>query len=308
MSLIEHPLAEMLTLDDGRTVEWEAVGDGPPLMWVEGGPGFWAHLARPDVDLVSDVFRCHLVNAPGCGRTSPPADTSGYALPAIIAFFEQVRERLGQGPVTVMGHSWGGLVAAAWAAAHPESVGRLVVIDGYPGGAVDDSRPGIDHDTASAERERACARHASEPWYDAAVLALAEDEEGSQGWDEQTWISHFDPAWPMYFADPSSPLAAPQLARVRAEVRMNMAMNHAWFGHVHHFDDVDILPSLAGVRCPSLVIAGQHDFICGPAWNRPIAAAIPAARYVEIPDAGHIPQYEQPGAFRAALLDWMAAT
>ena len=31
-----------------------------------------------------------------------------------------------------MGHSWSGLVAAAWAAAHPESVDRLVVIDGYP--------------------------------------------------------------------------------------------------------------------------------------------------------------------------------
>jgi proline iminopeptidase len=307
VSLIEHPLAEMLTLEDGRTVEWEAVGDGPRLMWVEGGPGLWAHLARPDVELVSDVFRCHLVNAPGCGRTSPPADTSGYALPAIIAFFEQVRERLGLGPVTVMGHSWGGLVAAAWATAHPESVDRLVVIDGYPGSALDDSRPGVDHDAASAERERAFARHESEPWYDAAVLALAE-EEGNEGWDEQTWISRFDPAWPMYFADPSSPLAAPHLARVRAEVRRNMAMNHAWFGQAHHFDDVDILPTLTGVRCPSLVIAGQDDFIGGPAWNRPIAAAIPAARYVEIVGAGHVPQYEQPGAFRAALLDWLAAT
>jgi proline iminopeptidase len=290
--LIEHPLAELLTLEDGRAVEWEAVGDGPPLMWVEGGPGLWAHLARPDVELVSDVFRCHLVNAPGCGRTSPPADTSGYALPAIIAFFDAVRERLGLGPVIVMGHSWGD---------------RLIVIDGYPGGALDDAGAGIDHDAVSAERERAYARHASEPWYDAAVLALAE-EEGNEDWDEQTWISRFDPAWPMYFTDPSSPLAAPHLARVRAEVRMNMAISHAWFGHVHHFDDVDILPSLAGVSCPSLVIAGQDDFICGPAWNRPIAAAIPAARYVEIASAGHIPQYEQPGAFRAALLDWLAAT
>jgi len=100
----------------------------------------------------------------------------------------------------------------------------------------------------------------------------------------------------------------PHLARIGAEVRINMAINNAWFGAVHHFDDVDILPSLAGVRCPSLVIAGQDDFICGPAWNRPIAAAIPAARYVEIADAGHVPQYEQPGAFRAALLDWLAAT
>jgi len=56
------------------------------------------------------------------------------------------------------------------------------------------------------------------------------------------------------------------------------------------------------------VIAGQYDFICGPAWNRPIATAIPAARYVEIADAGHLPQYEQPGASRTALLDWLAAT
>jgi proline iminopeptidase len=305
--LIEYPLAEILTLEDGRTVEWEAAGDGPPLMWVEGGPGFWAHLARPDVELVSDLFRCHLVNAPGCGRTSPPADISGYGLPKIIAFFEEARERLGLGQVTVMGHSWGGLVAAAWAAARPESVGRLVVIDGYPGSITDGPDSAVDHNAARAERERGYARHASEPWYDAAVRALAEEDD-DQGWDEETWISRFDPAWPMYFADPRSPLAVPHLARVRAEVRMNRTMNNAWFGDVHHFDDVDILPSLARVKCPSLVIVGRDDFICGPAWNRPIAAAIPAARYIEVADAGHVPQYEQPSAFRAALLDWLAAT
>lgn len=305
MALIQYALAEILTLADGRTVEWEAVGDGTPLMWVEGGPGLWAHLARPDVELVSDLFRCHLVNAPGCGRTSPPAEISGYALPGIIAFFEEVRERLGLGQVTVMGHSWGGLVAAAWAAAHPESIDRLVVIDGYPGGIIDDSGSAVDQNAAHAERDRALARHAGEPWYDAAVRGLAEEDEG---WDEETWISRFDPVWPVYFADPSSPLAAPHLARVRAEVRSNRVMSNAWFGDVHHFDHVDILPSLVEVRCPALVIAGQDDFICGPAWNRPIAAAIPAARYIEFADTGHLPQYEQPAAFRAALLDWLAAT
>jgi len=221
VSLIDYPLAEILTLKDGRTIEWEAVGDGPPLVWVEGGPGFWAHMARPDVALVADLFRSHLVNAPGCGRTSPPADISGYNLPSMIAFFEEVRERLGLEQVTVMGHSWGGLVAAAWTAAHPESVARLIVVDGYPGGA-DGSGPVVDHNAARTEQERVYARHASKPWYDAAVRALAEeDDEG--GDDEDTWISGFDPAWPMYFADPNSPMSVPHLARVRAEVRRNMA-------------------------------------------------------------------------------------
>jgi proline iminopeptidase len=275
-------------------------------MWVEGGPGLWAHLARPDVELVSDVFRCHLVNAPGCGRTSPPADISGYNLPGIVAFFDAVRQRLGLGQVTVMGHSWGGLVAAAWAATHPDSVGRLVVIDGYSG-SIDAAGSAVDGNAVRAEQELAMARHASQPWYGAAAQALATEESGGE-LDEATWITHFDPAWPMYFTDPGSPLAAPHLARVRAQVRMNMTMHNAWFGGLHHFDNVDILPSLAGVRCPSLVIAGKDDFICGPAWNRPIAAAIPAARYVEIADAGHLPQYEQRDAFRAALLDWLAET
>jgi len=190
--LVDYPLAETLTLDDDRTVEWEAVGDGPPLMWIEGGPGLWAHLARPDVELLSDLFRCHLVNAPGCGRTSPPADISEYDLPGIIAFFEEVRETLGLGRVTAMGHSWGGLVAPAWAAAHPESVERLVVIDGYPGGA-DGSGSAVDRDAAREEQERAYARHASEPWYEAAVRAIA--EEYDEAGDEETWISRFDPAW-----------------------------------------------------------------------------------------------------------------
>src|SRR5262249_24260156 len=96
---------------------------------------------------MSDLFRCYLVNAPGCGRTSPPADISGYALPAILGFFEEVRDRLGLGRVTVMGHSWGGLVTAARAAAHPDSVDRLVVIDGYSGGH-EGSGSAVDHNAA----------------------------------------------------------------------------------------------------------------------------------------------------------------
>ena len=31
-------LANLLTLPDGRTVEWEALGNGEPLLWIEGGP------------------------------------------------------------------------------------------------------------------------------------------------------------------------------------------------------------------------------------------------------------------------------
>jgi len=47
-------------------------------------------------------------------------------------------------------------------------------------------------------------------------------------------------------ADPSSP----HLARIRAEVRINMAMSTGWFGDVHHFYGIDILPSPHGGQLP----------------------------------------------------------
>ena len=51
------PLANLLELPDGRLAEWESIGSGEPLLWIEGGPGLPAHLARPDVALVADRFR-----------------------------------------------------------------------------------------------------------------------------------------------------------------------------------------------------------------------------------------------------------
>jgi len=149
--LPDFPLANLLELDDGRTVEWEVIGEGEPLVWIEGGPGFWAHLARPDVTLLADRFTCHLVNAPGCGRTSPPREPETYDLDSHVRFFEEVRQALGLGQATVMGHSWGGLVAVAWAVAFPDAVRRLIVVDGYIGEA------SVDPDAATRSSDLAVA-------------------------------------------------------------------------------------------------------------------------------------------------------
>jgi hypothetical protein len=47
--LLAIELEHLLTLPDGRDVEWEAIGTGTePLVWVEGGPGLPSNLARAD--------------------------------------------------------------------------------------------------------------------------------------------------------------------------------------------------------------------------------------------------------------------
>jgi pimeloyl-ACP methyl ester carboxylesterase len=296
--LPEIHLANLLTLPDGRTVEWEAVGDGEPLLWIEGGPGLPAHLARPDVALISDRFRCYLVNAPGCGRTSPPPEPNGYSLDGHVRFFDEVRRALGLGPVTVMGHSWGGLVAAAYAAAVPDAVRRLVVIDGYLGdGSVETAE-------AEAERERALDRVRDRDWFPAAVAA--HDVWTRLGDITPEELREADnPGWPLYFAEPESAASRFHVKRIRREVRWNLEVSRFW---EPPGSDTNLRPVLARIACPTLVVVGEHDFICGPVWNRPIATGIPGATYVEIPGVGHLPQYEAPEAFRRDLFDWLDGT
>lgn len=67
-------------------------------------------------------------------------------------------------------------------------------------------------------------------------------------------------------------------------------------------------PILARIACPTLVVAGEHDFICGPAWNRPIAAGIGGAEYAEISGTGYLPQYEAPELFHRPCSSGWAGT
>lgn len=293
LPLLDIELERLTVLPDGRQVEWEVLGDGDePLVWVEGGPGLPAHLARADVAPMLDRFRCYLINAPGSGRTSPPATESGYDLSAIADLFEAVRQTLGLGPVTVMGHSWGGLVGPAWAALHPDGVSRLIVIDGYAGAG------SVDPADAEIEQQRALDRLRDRPWFAEAWRAW---ERGSS--TEPDLVADFRTILPFYFAEPEDPVAREHIARIRREVRWHASINSAWLGER---DSADYRPLLARIRCPTLVIVGEHDWICGPVWNRSLAEAIPGARLEVMRGVGHLPQYEAPERFRAIIDAWLA--
>ncbi len=295
--LLTIELEHLTVLPDGRAVEWEALGEGEPLVWIEGGPGLPAHLARADVVPVLDRFRCHLVNAPGCGRTSPPRTIVGYDLPGHVEFWEAVRQALGLGSVTVMGHSWGGLVASAWAALHPDAVRRLIVLSGLAGNG------SVDLADADAEQQRALDRLRDRPWFDEAYAAyrLAWSRERPP---EAQDVATFRAELPFYFAEPESEVCRAHIARLRREMRINEEVNDLWY-RKGGWIDADYRPLLGSIACPTLVMVGDHDWMCGPIWGRSLATAIPGAELVILPGQGHLPQYEAPALFRATIDDWL---
>ena len=65
-------------------------------------------------------------------------------------------------------------------------------------------------------------------------------------------------------------------------------------------------PVLATLRCPTLVLTGREDEWSPPAQHAAMAAEIPGATLVVVPEAGHFAPLEQPAAVTAAMRDWLA--
>jgi pimeloyl-ACP methyl ester carboxylesterase len=63
---------------------------------------------------------------------------------------------------------------------------------------------------------------------------------------------------------------------------------------------------LAGIRCPTLVMCGEADRLTPPECSREIAALVPAAELVELPECGHMLTMEQPARVNEELRRWLA--
>ena len=67
----------------------------------------------------------------------------------------------------------------------------------------------------------------------------------------------------------------------------------------------DMTAALGEIRCPTLVLVGAEDVASTPAEMRGMAEAIPGAKFVEIPAAGHLSPLENPTAFNAAMVEFL---
>jgi pimeloyl-ACP methyl ester carboxylesterase len=287
---------QTVRLDDGREATYEVVGEGEPALWFEGGPGFNAAMGRADCELLADRFTFYLVDAHGTGGSTPPDDPRDYRAGGTARFYEEVRRTLGLGPVTVLGHSWGGTVGLTYAALFPGATRRCIAAGAWSASSVAASPEAV------AEFEGGLARYAGAPWVDEATR-LWDDS------DDPGWIALPEPearyadVWPLYFAHPESPAAQAHIARLARDASFGRG---PWAATASVFESNDeLLGLLPSVNAPVLLLHGELDFICGRAHARAIAGLAPDARLVVLPDCGHMPACEQPELFRAAVLEWM---
>lgn len=108
---------------------WGERGDVPIVFWHALGPdASGAELRTVAKVLAGAGFHVLAVDGPGFGR-SPLLPAERYRLASLVGMLHELIEVLELDRPVVMGHSWGGAISVRYAAAHPEDVRAVVLLD-----------------------------------------------------------------------------------------------------------------------------------------------------------------------------------
>ena len=255
-----------------------------------GGPGFAADYMLPEAEMFSDLLQSYLIDPHGSGGSTPPRDPVEYTPEGHAAFYEQVREALGLDDVVAFGHSFGAITGLAYCGLFPAAAGALVCVAGSAASGSE----------ADDQWERALGRHSGSDWYPEARAVLDAWTERVLATRDATEIERMMTAvLPLYTAHPDRPEVARALKDMDRYLTADLACLKAWESGV--YQSFDLRPLLARIDCPTLVVAGELDFICGPPSAQLIAESVRDATKVVIPDCGHIPVCESPELYREVV-------
>lgn len=244
-----------LRADDGRFVA------KPALVALHGGPGLDHSQFVPWLDPLTDTLQIVLVDHRGNGRSSRPP-LHECTLEAMADDLEALVRLLGLADVTVLGHSFGGMVALTWALRHRASTRRLILCATAP------SRDFVD------EARRLATGRATP----GQMVEVANVLNGTLC-DEAHLRQAFSVLAPLYQRRFDPAQAGPDRTVLNVEM-----LN--WFFSVG-VKDYDVRDRLGEIAVPVLVLTGRHDWICPPSQSEALVRGLPDVRQVVFEESGH---------------------
>ncbi len=240
----------------------------PPLLVLHGGPGYDHFPLRAFFDRFADVAQVIYLDHRGNGRSmgEAGADPTTWSLDQWADDAKALCDALGLDRPIVIGQSFGGFVAQAYAARHPGHARGLVFSSTAAAVRLEDILDDFESLGGPAARDAAArfwTRTERGDIEDYQRLCTPLYHRSAQGRDEGL-----------------RPAMRPEVFR-------------HFCGPAGEMWRMDARPGLAAVSCPTLVLTGDRDPVTPPERSREIFAALrpEIAHYVEIPETGH-------GAFR----------
>ena len=265
----------------GLVVDGSRMREKPVMFVIHGGPGADHTSYKPSFSPLSQKAQLVYFDHRGQGRSARGAKET-YTLENNVEDMEALRQHLGLDKIVVLGSSYGGMVALSYAVRYPQNISHLIVIATVP-----DSR------FLQRAKEILAQRGTKEQ------NAIAQRLWDGTFENEEQLREYFQVMAPMYSLthDPDSRQKGWDRAILSAD-----AINVAFGGFLRSYN---VLDQLHKITSPTLVIGGQHDWICPPEFSEEIAKAIPNADLRIFENSSHSVRADEPEALLDAIAGFL---
>ncbi len=248
----------------GHTLAFRREGQGEPVLLVHG---ITTHSFIWE-DLMAGLAKDHEVVAVdllGCGASDMPLDVS-YGIASQVEYLEALTRELGWGPFSFVGHDIGGGIAQRFAVEHPDRLTHAAVVNGV---AYDfwPVQPIIAMRTPIIRQ-----------------LAMATLDLGAFDMIVKRGVFHKERVTPELMAHFWQPM----------ETRLGRKAFLHFAESLDNRDLTSISEDLRRTEVPFLIIRGRDDVYLSAEISEKLHREIPGSRLVEIPEAGHFIQVDQP--------------
>lgn len=255
--------------------------DAPALVALHGGPGGSHDILLPGIAPLAEERRVILYDQRGCGRSEPLDENASCTLSDNVADLEALRRGLSLESMDLMGHSWGGLLALAYAVELEEAVRKLVLVTPalpyYPNPSWQEFTSHLSEEKRSEIAGIRRNAHRSEIAKRTAIWRITVKE----FFHRKDILEEID-----LDSMPYSPWVA---ARVAADL-----------------DGLDLRPRLARLRLPTLIVAGRFDPRLPPKHHEQLAELLPDSRLRVMEESGHFPFLEEKKQFAEVVEQFLA--
>ena len=117
---------------NGSDVYYKIMGVGQPIVVIHGGPVLDHSYFLPQFTTLAVDHQVIFYDQRACGRSSIAVDTTSMSLEGFVEDIELLRKKLDLEKITVLGHSWGGLLAMKYAIKYPNNLQKLILSNSVP--------------------------------------------------------------------------------------------------------------------------------------------------------------------------------
>jgi len=284
----------------GVLIYYQTLGQGTPLLIVHGGPGASHDYFLPYLLPLARHHKVVFIDERGSGRSQKLDDPSGYTVENMVEDTEAVRQGLKLGRISLLGHSYGGVLAQAYALKYQSNLTHLILSSTF-------------HSTTKMNEVFRRMLADMTPELRARILSLEKAGLFGKGKDYEknrypndymiaAWAEGYFPYLYQRRPDPNyDPIANGIMSW---DLYREMWGSHGEYIIDGNLKSVEYADRLHTIKVPALITAGDHDE-CAPSLSEDMHRLIAGSKLVIFPQSGHMNFVDQPALFIKTVTDFL---